>query len=358
MLIEDMTAVEIFNGKNVDAVLEGIKSKARAEAAKLDISTPSGREAIASLAHKVARTKTGIDDEGKALVEGEKKRLSLIDADRKRYRDELDALKAEVRKPLTDWENAEKSRVAAHEAALEEMESLGRLPSLYTVADAENAILSLKAYSERDWQEFEFRAKQGMGATFLALKRALEAARKAEAERVELERLRAEQAAREQQERDERIAREAADRERKLAEAREQEAARVAEAERLRVERERNEAEAKAKQAEAARVQAIKDAEERAERERQATVERERVAAERAEAAKKAAVDAERKRAEDARAAEQREAEARERNKAHVAKINKEVLSDLTRLTVPTELAEAIIAAIAKGSVAHTKIIY
>ena len=41
-----------------------------------------------------------------------------VNADRKAMRDDLDAFKVEVRKPVTDLENAEKERVAAHEAAL------------------------------------------------------------------------------------------------------------------------------------------------------------------------------------------------------------------------------------------------
>ena len=36
-----------------------------------------------------------------------------VDADRKLYRDGLDALKAEVRKPVTDWEEAEAAKAAA-----------------------------------------------------------------------------------------------------------------------------------------------------------------------------------------------------------------------------------------------------
>lgn len=357
-LVGEMTAVEIFNGKNVDAILEGIRSKARAEAAKLDISTKTGREDIASLAYKIARTSTGIDDEGKALVEGEKKRLALIDADRKRYRDALAELKVEIRKPLTDWENAEKSRVAGHENALADMEDLGRLQPGVNIEFIEYRILSLSKFRERVWQEFENRAKTVMGATLETLKAALESERKSEADRAELARLRAEQIQREQKEREERIAREAADRERRLAEAREQEATQAAERERQRIEQEKFAAEAHAKAVEA-----------KAEADRLAAIERERVATEKAETdriaaeakaqrEKAEAVAAEGRRIEAQRQKEKQEAEARERNKAHAAKINREVLADLIRLNVPEDMAKLIIGAIAKGSVAHTKISY
>ena len=69
-----------------------------------DLSTDKGRKAIASLAYKVTRTKTAIDEAGKKLTEDKKKEIAAVDAERKAIREKLDALAAEVRKPLTDWE--------------------------------------------------------------------------------------------------------------------------------------------------------------------------------------------------------------------------------------------------------------
>src|SRR5690348_15385756 len=91
--------------------MEGIISKLEAEVRAIDrdISTPEGREAVKSLAYKVARSKTALDEMGKELVAGIKKQAGAIDADRKLARDRLDALKEEVRGPLTAWEEAEKA---------------------------------------------------------------------------------------------------------------------------------------------------------------------------------------------------------------------------------------------------------
>lgn len=69
-----------------------------------DITTDKGRKEIASVAHKVAQSKVAIDKVGAALVKPLKDQAKVIDKERKRYKDDLDALKMEVRKPLSDWE--------------------------------------------------------------------------------------------------------------------------------------------------------------------------------------------------------------------------------------------------------------
>ncbi|MHA1572504.1 MAG: hypothetical protein ACTSX8_00765, partial [Alphaproteobacteria bacterium] len=70
--------------------------------------TKTERDEIASIAHKVARTKTAVDAVGKDMVAGAKAEIKKVDAARKTARDTFDALKAEVRAPLTEWENTQK----------------------------------------------------------------------------------------------------------------------------------------------------------------------------------------------------------------------------------------------------------
>lgn len=86
-----------------------------------DTTTDKGRKEIASLAYKVSRSKTAIDDAGKALVADIKARASKIDAARKKARDTLDALRDEVRAPLTEWE-AEQARIEREKAEAEAAE--------------------------------------------------------------------------------------------------------------------------------------------------------------------------------------------------------------------------------------------
>lgn len=78
------------------------------------------------MARKVASSKTAFDAHGKELKEQYTVITSKIDADRKLFRDQCDALRDEIRKPLTDWENLEKQRVVDIEQALIREEQLKR----------------------------------------------------------------------------------------------------------------------------------------------------------------------------------------------------------------------------------------
>jgi len=97
-----------------DAPIQQMLAEARAAAQAMvgeaTVDTAAGREAIKSAAYQVARTKTAVDDLGKVLVADVKKQVAAIDARRKVWRDEMDALRDAVRKPLTDYETAEQWR--------------------------------------------------------------------------------------------------------------------------------------------------------------------------------------------------------------------------------------------------------
>jgi hypothetical protein len=79
----------------VDAVLAQAAERAREAAAGLTADTASGRKAIASVAYRVARTKTALDDAGKQLVADIKAQAATIDSERRRIREALDQLKAD-----------------------------------------------------------------------------------------------------------------------------------------------------------------------------------------------------------------------------------------------------------------------
>lgn len=354
-LVEKMSPAEIFKPGTMDPIIERIRAEVRA--IKTDISTEAGRKEIASLAFKVAKSKTFLDGLRKQLVEGEKKRLKAIDQEGARIWDALEELQKEVRQPLTDWENAEKERIASHEAAIAQIEELSRLPGMFAVSDVEGRIVRVDQLGQRDWQEFANRGRVVRETALCSLNQALASAQKAEADRLELERLRAAQVERDRQEREERISRESREKAEAEAKRREEHAKQAAEVERQRIENEKFEAEARAKQAESARLAAI----EQAERDRLEAIDREKQALAKAEADKQAAVEAERQRAEAARRKEQEEAEARERNKKHKAAIHAEIRRALLRFLVErsaNEGVDAVIDAIASGQIPHVKISY
>lgn len=314
VVIEKQNAMAVFTTKEqLDPIIEAIEKEARSLVP--DVSTRKGRDAIASMAHKVARSKTYIDNAGKDLVAELKALPKQIDESRRIVRERLDALKDEVRRPLTEWE-AEQERIKAEEAmnamhaeALEMNIRFDQELAAKFEADHEMALLMNKDF-DRDREEQRRQAEQA------------------------------------QRERDERLKQEAAEQARRDAEAKHKAEIEAAA---------RREAEEKAR-AELAERQRV-EAEQRAAREKQE-------AEARAEREKEEAVAAERRRQEEAEAArlaeEQRKAEEEARraaDKEHRRTVNRRVYADLIAQGIPEEFAQKAVLAIAGGKVqdAHIK---
>lgn len=301
--VDVLNAVQVFTGGGMNAILDSIEAKVRA--IQLDASTVEGRDQIRSVAYRVVRTKTALDAEGKKLTEEWRKNTAKVNEERKKSFERLDALAEEVRKPLTDFENKDKIRVAAHEAALAEMAGLltmlQKYPDMAVKLLEEHLVDFSGLHAGRDWEEFADRAKKLRHEVSSTLIGRIEARKKYDVEQAELTRLRAEEAARLQRERDERLQAEAAEKARLEAERKAQEAA---EAERQRVEAEtekvrlhneriRKEAEDRAAKAEADRLATERRAEENRIREENARLAAEQRAKDAEEAAIAAAKKAE-----------------------------------------------------------------
>lgn len=330
----DKLALTFQQPQAVDETLTYIEAEIRKQTAKApDLSTLKGRKEIASLAYKIARSKTAWDEAGKNLNADLHERIKVVDAERRKIRARLDALKDEVRAPLDEWEAAEDARVEKLKARL------ARLRDIEPAEETSDTIKSLisrveAAVIDESWQEYLPQAAAAKDATLARLRNQLTAVEQREAEQAELERLRAEAAAREE-----------AERQRKDAEA---------EAERqAKIERERHEAEQRA------REQAEREAKERADAERKAQAERERKAAEE-QAAKEAEwqrqLDEANRKAEAAAQAERdrlaaeakAEADARQKREAdaaHRARIVAAIAASLRTYgdAAPEEIAEAIV---------------
>ena len=114
------TALQVYSAANgLDPFLAKIREEI--DGFTPDVTTRKGREAIASIAYKVARSKTALDNVGKDLVAELKEVPKKIDAERKRMRDLLEAWQAEVRRPLTEWEAAEEARKAKHQSGFDQI---------------------------------------------------------------------------------------------------------------------------------------------------------------------------------------------------------------------------------------------
>lgn len=277
VVIEKKNAMAVFtNNDQLDPLIEAIEKEARSLVP--DVTTKKGRDAIASMAHKVARSKTYIDNAGKALVAELKALPKQIDESRRVVRERLDALKDEVRRPLTEWE-AEQERIKAEEAmnalhveALAMNEEFDRQLAARIESDHEMAMLMNDAFDreqadkaaeaerQRIAHEEEIKRMAAAAAAREVEQRAQrereeaahrEAVLKAQAEQAERDRIAAEKKAEADKqaaiEAERRKAQEEADRIRREAEQREQ--ARLAEEKRKADEQARREADVKHRKA-------------------------------------------------------------------------------------------------------------
>lgn len=327
VVIEKKNAMAVFtNNDQLDPLIEAIEKEARSLVP--DVTTKKGRDAIASMAHKVARSKTYIDNAGKDLVAELKALPKQIDESRRVARERLDALKDEVRRPLTEWEaeqeriKAEEAMLALHAEALAMNEEFDRQLAARIESDHEMALLMNDAFDRE------------------------QAEKKAEAERQRI--AREEEIKRQAEEKAKREAAEKAQREIDAAAAREREAILAKE----RAERERIEAQQRAEREQ-------REAAERAEREKQAAVEAERRKAQ--EEADRIRREAEQR--EQARLAEEKrkadEQARREADVKHRKAVSVEVVKALmANTTLTRDQAIEVLTAVKDGRIPHTGISY
>ena len=322
--------------------------RAHLDTFEADVSTKKGRDAIASTAYKVAKGKTALDNLGKALVDEMKREPAMVDAERKRMRDLMDQWKEEIRKPLTDWEEAEEARQALHKAGVEWFQLRAKEHHDLDLQELRSSLTEVEGkVVDAAWEEFEAEAHRAKAKAAEALAAAVAAREKHEAEQAELAKLRAEAAAREQKDREERIAREAAERSQREAEAKaqaEREAAIKREAEAAAA-AERRELELKLQAERAEREKA-----EAQQREAQARAGSERKAAE--------AVAEEQRRVAAQAAADAKEAERRERDKAHKTAVNRAALDAFVQGGMTEECAKLAVTLIAKKAIPAVSITY
>ena len=284
-------AVVLFDQDKFDAFYA--KLEAEIKAVPVDLTTDKGRKAIASVAAKVRSEKAGIDRDRKRLTQEWRDNTALVNNAWKGIEAKLDTLAVAARKPLTDWEEAEKEREQKARAIIDLMERNGALfpaDTAETIRERGATTWKIEITEER-YGSLMAEAQATKDRTIAFLKSALERALREEADKAGLERLRAAEA--------ERLAKEQAERE-------EREAAERAEAD-AKAEEERR---AAAEQAEQERIAAVqREAEDRAKAEAEAAAqaERDRIQREHDEA-----LASERRRAEEAEAARQKAEHQRE----------------------------------------------
>ena len=215
-LVPAMTGIELYSNGSARSVLDKIKSEVRSTV--IDATTDKGRKEIASLAHKVSKAKVAMDEMGKSLTEEQRELINRVNEERRIIREELDSLRDEVRKPLTDYENREKERVAGHESRIANFISVTSDVSGLDSLALSKLIKKAEAFDTSNMEEFANSAETHKGAALFKLGKLRDETLAAEQEkaRIESERIEAEEKAR--KEREERIAKEAAEKARLEAE--------------------------------------------------------------------------------------------------------------------------------------------
>lgn len=345
--LENPQPSALFVPGGLESILVRIETDARSLVP--DITTVKGRSAVSSLAAKVAKAKTYLDGLGKDYTADLKRQTGAVDAERKAMRDRLDALKAEVRRPLDEWEQEESDRVFRIQSRI--ASSFQSFPSGVTSEQAAVWIADVEDIAvDESFAELQAKAQAAKEACLYRLTQARDAAlyREAEAARIAAETEAA--SAKSQQEREERIAREAAERATREAQAQARSKAAKAEQERIAAARKQADviARAQAEKSAAVRAQALaeqraKDAEDRAQR-----------------AAKEAIQRAEFLRIEEER--KQKEVDAkRAADSAHRERIHAEIVDDLESQSLRGSMdweSICIVKAISSGRIRHLRIEY
>ena len=243
VIVVDQERLQAFfaDGKKLDEVYGHIEKMAKGLVA--DVATKEGVSQIKSCARQIASAKTKIDNLGKQVVAELKKLPGVIDENRRNFREKMESLQAEIRRPVTEIEEREDEidRIKAVHQQLISADSA-------TIRQNIEAVKAIALTAEK-WKESLEKATKAVTGEINALETMLKAAEKREAEARELDELR------KKQEEAERIIREQKIREEAERKAREEAEARAA-AEKARLEREKEEAERKAAEAERAAQEA------------------------------------------------------------------------------------------------------
>ncbi|MCK5609998.1 hypothetical protein KAR91_49450 [Candidatus Pacearchaeota archaeon] len=338
VVIETASIPALFQKDGSDPIIEGLKKEA--EKFKGDITTAKGRKEIASFARKFSTSKAYLGKLGKALSDELREKIAPIQAERNKIETCCDELRDKIRKPLTDWEDAEKERVAGHEEAIQSInETLD-----VDIQDSNQALKHLEFVEGitigEQFEEFELAARKAKESVVERLKAKFIVLQNAEKEKAEAERLEKERLEKEQKEREEKIANEAAEQATKDAE----DAAAVEAEEKDRLAKEAIE------KAERETLEA-KEATEKAEREKDE-------AAEKAELEKQEAIDAETKRIEDEAEVKRLEDEKLAKNRTHRGKLNKAARASFVSEGFDEAISETLVKLIAKGKIANITINY
>lgn len=222
--ISDDNAPVVYVQNGLKPFLQMIKDEVCGEVP--DLTSRKGRDRIASLSATVSKRKAAVEKPGREYLRRMKESSKVVEVELKAFVDEANALRDEIRKPLTDWEKADVARRDKHTDGIQQIKDLAMFAETPTAAHVAQVIADLELVAIDDsWEEFLPEAAQAKDKSLATLRALLADRTQVEADLAAIAKFNAEQAVREQQERDAAIARAAVEKA-------QQEAAAAAQAER------------------------------------------------------------------------------------------------------------------------------
>lgn len=327
----------LYIAGGLDPYYQQIRSQALSEVP--DISTKKGIARVKSLAAMVASSKVAVEKPGREYLKQLKEMPKVIEAELRDWVSKMDALRDEVRQPVTEMEEREKARIAALDQRIAAIQELGsKATSESQSTEIKLWIGELESIAIDDtWSEYKERAQVAKDSAAVKLDAFLQTRITWEAQQAEIARLKAEQEEKDRIQREEQIA----------AQARHE-----AEQKALRDKIASEQREQAAKDAAVKAQREAEEAKQRLIREQQESAERERLAAERAAEQEQQRIiqeQANRKAEEDRKAA----------NVEHQRAINREVVSSLIAVSgITEEQAKSILCATVRKEIPHLLIQY
>lgn len=188
VILSNRDALQAFftDGKNLDGLYFQIEKMAKGLVA--DTSTKDGIAQIKSCARQIASVKKKVDDIGKEVVADLKKLPGIIDNNRKTFRERMEYLQDEVRRPVTEIENRE-----------DEIDGIKGIHLKLAMADSAQIRKDLEyvksiPLTEGKWHESLEKATKAVNGEISALELLLGAAEKREADTRRLKELEEKQA--------------------------------------------------------------------------------------------------------------------------------------------------------------------
>ena len=190
-----MKAADFQNPAFYDEVRDAIKGVIE-QAGTFDPENPEDRDRAKSLAYKISRSKTALEDIRKRITADWRSKIEGINSTGKKFVEMLDGFRDEVKGPVVEWEKKQAEREAEFKARIERFRSAATVAIDTTAADIRARLESIKSIAVDDtWGEFAVPAREAQQTAIGQLENYLGIAEQREKEAAELAELRAKQQA-------------------------------------------------------------------------------------------------------------------------------------------------------------------